>query len=292
MRWIISAIGLMVAACSPADSDEHSVMREHLSRASFTQEAMSAVKANEQVACVEPIDDGSFSFGADSEDCQTHTFFTDNMYEAYLADPLAKDAVIARLVSVSVASLTDQDKIGLMPDDFRERIVVLLRPAGYGESIPGVPAIPVVKKPFAGDMVVLLALDSPDSLAAVTKEMLGDIDTQESELYALAFENTRERVDELQIQTDKDIEFVSAVSGLATGHLSLPESCDADTAPYYAVVLDRDTYARTPASATKGVAALASYLVKARKQNAGFSQTLLSCDSGIWSAADVYALAQ
>jgi hypothetical protein len=141
-------------------------------------------------------------------------------------------------------------------------------------------------------MSIVLALDSADTLMPMTMPMLDQTELSEDDLFALAFVNTLRRMGPVQNERDGDLEYVYAPSGLATGKLALPSSCMADTQPYYALILDRDTYVSAPASAKTGVSVLAAYVLKLRGDTTSLSQSLMYCRDSKWIDADLKALVE
>jgi len=293
MRIFFNAFVFCLVACSLAESGLAEGGQTRLTQEQFTDEVIAALTAKDAVDCVRRTDEGSFTFGAGAEDCSERAMYTDNLYAAYLADADRKDELISRLVTVATNALEGGDQAADLPRDYHERLVVILRPSTYGTGIlNGTPPLKLVMRPFAGDMSTILALDSADTLMPMTKPMLDQAELSEDDLYALAFVNTSRRIGPIENERDGDLEYVYAPSGLATGVLALPSSCMADTQPYYALVLDRDTYVSAPASAETGVSTLAAHVLKLQSANTGFSQSLMYCRYGTWSDADVKALVE
>lgn len=291
MRLLFRMFLVFLTACAPGTSDKQVSAQGLLTLEQFTDEVIRELRATGEIECVNRIDGGGFHYGATSGDCETFTMFTDNTYNAYKAEPERKDALISRLVNVSVEALLSADGIGSLPDDYQDRLVVVLRPTDYGAPVPDSPPIGLVMRPIAGDMAAMLAVDSADSLMPLLPDMVEESGKPEDELFALAYENTRQRMGRVEREKDGDLEYVYAATGLATGILALPKSCTAKTKPYYAVVLDRDTFVRSSEVAKAGVGALARFVLDHRGQNTSFSETLMYCHNGEWSAADAAALA-
>ena len=291
MRLLFRILVLFIIACAPGISASRASAQELLTLEQFTDEVISVLKATGAVECVNRLDEGGFHYGTTPDDCENFAMFTDNIYNVYRAEPERKDDLISRLVNASVETLLSDDDFGRLPDDYQERLVVVLRPVDYGAPVLDSPPIELVMRPVAGDMAAMLAVDSADALMPLVPDMVEESDKPEDELYAMAYENTRQRMGRVEREKDGELEYVYAATGLATGILALPKSCTAKTKPYYAVVLDRDTFVRASGGARAGVGALARFVLDHRGQNTSFSETLMYCHNGEWSAADPAALA-
>ncbi|MCB9960629.1 MAG: hypothetical protein R3C00_03305 [Hyphomonas sp.] len=286
MRWIFVVLATFAVACSGANGAPQRNVFQPVSQSDFTDDVIVALQDGGDVGCVKRLDAGGIQFGPDEDDCEAYALYTDNTYAKYIQEPERKDELIARLAAAGRALVKQgEDAFGL-PDDYREALVVILRQKDYGTVETGGKAPLLVTRPFAGDLNMLLALDSATTLKPVTTELISASGLAVDELYDLAFANTRKRMGELEIAQDEGVEIVYAGTGLATGHLALPESCDMDTAPYYALVLDRDTYARAPDKPAGGARRLAEAARDIRATPNGFSSSLIHCSGGEWLAVD------
>jgi hypothetical protein len=150
-----------------------------------------------------------------------------NAYRQYLSDPSSLDQVIMRFVGVAVsATAAEAEDAPLAPADLR----LLIRPAGFLDEVgkmrarSGKPTLDTdlpVSRPLAGDLVVLLGLDHPQSYSypprATVEEALPSADA-----WTRALTNTGAAVGKIRTEALRDgVSMVTTESGLGPSLLLL-----------------------------------------------------------------------
>ncbi len=274
MKWILRIALALALGTAAAPSHAQDVVAP----AQFRDEVIDLLRSERADLCVRIADDWTVYFGPDAAACE-HVLATENMYREYARDPSRKADLQGRLARMGLAMMAGP------PDtsNFRNRLVVVLRPEGYASILENSTA---VHRPFAGDMIAVLMLDSPETLAAMGPEALSDHNLSEAEAFELAEANLKDRIGEVRTTTELGIEIVEAESGLATGLLWLPDSCRSESEGDQALVFDRNGYLRV---GTDDRAAIQSFRMVAEgsiADNATLSRSVIVCRAGSWVAAD------
>lgn len=115
-------------------------------------------------------------------------FFLDNAYSAYVADPESKGEIVERYI----ASLLDA---GEPPPAERSRVVPIVKDRGWlketvrATARVGGKGVEYVWEPLNDDLVIVYALDTPESVQYISPRMLEELELDRSQLRALAVEN-------------------------------------------------------------------------------------------------------
>jgi hypothetical protein len=229
MRAVITTLLFLV--CAAAAQAE-----ELMSPRAFRDVVIAQVRLMSPTSEIEILDEHSFSV----ED--GNTVFLNNAYSEYRASPERAHETIERYARLAVEDLE-------LPAD-RSRIVAVLRHREFVDSArqispaPDAKPIELVWRPFAGDLVVLLAFDSEETVAFATREKLDELGLTVDQAWNLAPANLPARMGDLVVdQVEKGLLVVSGGNGLAPSHLTEPGLCalpDADGRMF--LLLDRGSY--------------------------------------------------
>jgi hypothetical protein len=118
------------------------------------------------------------------------TAFIDNAYNFYLTAPDQLDDILRRYVSLVYESAQ-------LPKITADKLLVLVRPASYAEAqapmaaAPGSTYGPLLTRPLAGDLLAIVAVDTPSSYAFVPGSTLrGDLKMDDAAIWKAALANT------------------------------------------------------------------------------------------------------
>lgn len=273
MRWI-SAIVVAAAIGAAAPAHAQSIV----SAAEFRDEVIALLRAQRPDLCIRIQDEWTLHFGPDESTC-ANSLAIENMYREYLSAPSRKADFQARLARTGVAMLAGP------PDtsNLRSRVVVVLRPLEYANLFED---STVVHRPFAGDMIAVLMLDSPETLIAMSPEALSEHGLSEQVAFDLAATNLKDRMGDVQVATEMGIEIIEAETGLATGILWLPESCGPQSEGDQALIFDRNGYLRAAGADGDAVRNFRMVAEGMIADNASLSRSIITCRVGSWVAAD------
>lgn len=267
-----SAICLLAGQASAQSEDL-------LSPVEFRNAVIDAMQAESDTElCVARLSDDSFRAGLTQSSCDYFAYL-DNVYAQYAEDPSLGETLIAENASNYVRLIS----AGIDDSNFRDRLVVQLRPSNYVTTNARSTDGTLVARPFAGDMVAVLMLDSPETLAAVSKERLEANSVSEDEAYELAIKNTRDRMGEVYSEEYKKISFLTSSNGLISGQIWLPETCSADSTDAVYFVYDRNGLMSVNLSDPLGVSNLLAVANGLVIQGEAMTSSVVRCKSGQWT---------
>lgn len=250
-----------------------------LSPIEFRNAVIEAMQAeSETELCVARLSDDSFRAGLTQESCDYFAYL-DNLYDDYLADPTSGEDIISENASNYVRLIT----AGIDDENFAERLVVQLRPSNYVTTNARSTNGTLVARPFAGDMVAVLMLDSPETLAAVSEERLAANEVSVDEAYQLAIENTRARMGDVFTEEYKKINFLSSSNGLISGQLWLPETCSSESRDAAYMVYDRNGLMKVNLSDPLGLSNLLAVANGLVIQGEALTTSVVRCKNGEWT---------
>lgn len=222
-RWCIAMAGLLMMALSPAAMAADGV----ITRLQFRDLVVARLEAANPDFRVKVLSIDELEVtGVGEGEIQ---MYLGNAYRQYLSDPSALDEVIARFVGVAVSATAAQaEDAPLALADLR----LLIRPVGFLDEVrrmrarSGKPVLDTdlpVRRPLAGDLVVLLGLDHPQSYSypprATVEEALPSADA-----WTRALANTDAAVGEIRTEALRDgVAMVTTDSGLAPSLLLLDD---------------------------------------------------------------------
>jgi hypothetical protein len=230
------------------------------------------------------------SFDAKLPDGKAVRVNIDSAYNLYVADPANLDAIIARQLQV----LADSGNPGA---DMLDQLVVIIRPTDYltASVAPGADLSKFLPThPFAGDLSLFLAIDSPTAIRTASTD---DLDRWHIDL-AAAWErglaNIKPRVGTLQMIRMVDENGASGIggdSGLAPSVLATPGMCG-PAAPegnngQVVLVISRDAFLFGVPSDPDSMKRFWRDAKASIASDATLSRTPITCQKGAWVAAPV-----
>lgn len=201
-------------------------------------------------------------------------------YVEYLRAPEAQDLIAGALI----ATLREGDVVA-----DAERLVAILRPAGHDVEIGVTSRGELITRPFVGDLVQVLAIDSEESISYATVDVLQTLGLSEEQAWARARENLQERIGRLDVGPMEEAPGLIAVnseSGLAPSSLLLPSACAQGANLRPLLVLARHFFimpADTESQTTRAFWNLARYEATNPDR---FSGKVIACREGRWTVAE------
>lgn len=212
------------------------------------------------------------------EDVEPSRIFVNYGYSMYLQSPDTPLDFADKLLSTMLT--LDEDTY----EDFRERLIVQLRPEQYFQDAPeGMP--PIISRPFLADLRIVLMLDSPDKLQTMTVELLEEFEISEDDAFRLGVENLPNRMGELYVEAFEGVQMVNSSNGLATALPLYADACNAETKHWAFWISDRETLLQVPDVESDPEALFVLSLIQSDMlQNGfGFSDYIFTCFEGEWS---------
>lgn len=203
-------------------------------------------------------------------------------YEYYEKDPQRSD----ELMDILLASIREaREEIPAS----RDNLVIIIRPAGAKVELRG-DRVDVVSitKPFAGDLIQILAVDSETSIRYVSRDDLTKLKLSEAQAWRLGLSNLSVRMGELEARPMERVDGLLGVgseSGLGPSALLGPPPCGPGSdrpEGQLALVMARDFFA---VPANDQAASLAVFWAMARHEATSpeaFSRTAITCQGGRW----------
>lgn len=278
MKHLILTLALLViAAAAPVTDAPLSALQFRDRMASAWQDRFGT-----KVTPVSPM-----SFDAKLPDGTAVRVNTDNAYSRYLAQPAELDAIIA----VHLQGLVDSGNPGA---DTLDQLVVIIRPTNYltANVAPGAdPSKFPPTRPFAGDLSLFLAVDSPTAIRTASTDDLARWHIDLAAAWERGLANIKPRVGTLQIMRmidDNGASGITAESGLAPSVLALPQMCAAD-APranevQVVLIISRDAYLFGTPDDPDSMARFWRDAKVAIANKTAMSITPITCRNGAWVA--------
>ncbi|MAP96191.1 MAG: hypothetical protein CMK07_14690 [Ponticaulis sp.] len=228
--------------------------------------------------CVARLTDESFRVGPSMDDCEYHAF-VDGAYAEYTDEPERADEIIASLASNYVSVISE----GIDESNFEARLVVQLRAESYAHDVDASDDASLVARPFAGDLIAVLMLDSAQTLAAVSASQLADHGITEDQAFEMAKANTRSRMGDVLVDEYRKINFLSSSNGLISGQMWLPETCDGQSADAVYFLYDRNGVMKVGLDNPLGVSNLLSVANGLVIQGEAMTSSVVRCKNGQWT---------
>jgi hypothetical protein len=148
----------------------------------------------------------------------------DRAFAEYQANPEQIEVIVGRWVRVIV---------NVIEAPSAERIVSILRPAAIiaayeDEMRARGQDSPIARRPFLGDLIEVIAFDSPDSLMFATESAIADAGLSLAEAWALTDSNIAARLGSIgryPVEGAPRLTFLSGENGLTPSLLALPDVC-------------------------------------------------------------------
>ena len=252
-----------------------------MSQEEFTSAYMSEAAARYPSYSFNHTGPGEISFAPVADDEQVGTIFTDYAYQKYKEDPERLDEIIDHWIS----SIPIGQEINT--EDARNRLVVVLRPSNYLEGLPGEYREEIVHRPFVGDLIAMLMLDSPTALSSATRDLLEENDLSEDEAFIVAEPNTRRLIGDIYRDDLEGIELLESSNGLITALPWLPESCRLGQPSSAMMIVDREFVLRIDEDAGEEATDLfmniSADMISKRES---LATGVLMCTDGDWEFVD------
>lgn len=204
-------------------------------------------------------------------------------YIEYLRSPDDVEGVIGRVI----ATLSQDDS---ELDANVDRLVVILRPSrptvdhGYLDDVSD-----LISRPFAGDLVQILAIDSAASIRYANSQDLQKLRLNEEQAWARGLTNLKTRLGPLEAGPLEGIEGLIAVSGdsgLAPSVLLLPGACDHGKSGLPILVLARHFFVQPADGAAVTMGGFWRLAEFEDTSPEAFSRKVIACREGQWATIE------
>lgn len=291
MRNLSLAASLFIASCgapasppkpltaveTPSPSPPQSTTL--ISPSEFRDRVVAAIKKAHPDVPVETISDVELQLNKAGAQIQIDI---SSGYMEYRSAPDSLSSIVDKWVGLAGGMSAGPDTASM-----RETLVIVLRNKTYASiGAKNGQAALMITRPFGGDLVQTMMIDSPATLASATLEMLKAQGIAEAEAWTLAEANTKRRMGELNVgDLDRDGPFgVTAESGLATGALLTMCGGDNSRAEDGSVVLvvNRDLFIKTLPNDPLSAERFWAFAKPQLGQGTLMSDTPLTCKKGKW----------
>lgn len=278
MRGLILALALAVIAWQPASA------QQLLSPSDFRDAAIAMIRAAEPRAEVEVRDELGVNVRR-PYDTEMPEFFVnfDNAYREYQNNPDALAAILQRWARVATRPAEH--------NQMAERIVSVVRAralvdsanrvvAGAREGSDQAPS-PLIWRPFAGDLVEIIAFDGADTIQYATEEALAGIGVTPERAWEMAPGNLPARLGELEIggvEGGDRLAYVTGGNGLAPS--TLTNICVRSTTAMLFLLVDRNGYVVAERGDSVAMGQFRDLLDELRRSGDALSLTPLGCQQG------------
>lgn len=273
-RWgLVVILGASLLGCGPADA------QHEMSRAEFGR--LFIVQATRELpgATFQRLDDNTVEVRVPGRGVERLSLET--AYAEYLRDTTDADRIVGRLIA------TVADEEAALAADARN-LVIVVRPQRPQVEIGEVAeASQLLSRPLAGDLVQVLAFDSPASIRYANARDLAVLKLNEKDAWARAMANLPDRIGRLDVgpmEDAADLIAINSESGLAPSALLLEDACKPGQGGRPVLVLARHFFV-APADqpeAHRNFWRLAQFEATSPE---AFSRTPIVCADGKWAAA-------
>lgn len=265
--YFLQMAALLVLAATPPP----------LGIAAFQDRLADAVRAAVPTAKVDKLDQRTLRISGPAG--VSSTMAVENAYREYLTDPAKLEFVLAKW-----AHITADTGQKIVKAD-AARLVVVIRPKRV--QLQAGQSGAMITAPFAGDLLQVLALDSPESLRYVSVANLHDIGLTAGAAFARGRANIKARIGTINLGQVTGAEYgltgVGAASGLGTGMLVNDSFCGpTHLSGTQVLVVNRDAFAFGIEDDPLGMAAFRRFVAKTLASANAFSRTPLRCVEGHW----------
>lgn len=156
----------------------------------------------------------------------------DSGYREYLGNPDQLNDLLGRW---SRLVLTPSQERG------HDRIISVLRHRDMANVRLGEGQVSIVWRPFAGDLIEILAFDSAEQIRYAIPTDFEEIDLTAEAAWALTPQNVRTRMGPLERESlTPTMDLLSGANGITPSLLTVPDFCTAETAGKLYLVADRN----------------------------------------------------
>ena len=148
---------------------------------------------------------------------QSLSMFVGNAYQRYLNKPEQLETIVGQMAR---SALGNSDLAAITP----ESLVVLIRPVDYVTQ-PGVENFKLLKRPFAGDFIEIIAVDGEETFTMVPADKVIPLFPDEAAAWARAEANTRAKMGQMRIETlEPGVWTITNASSLALNFINQPDT--------------------------------------------------------------------
>ena len=278
MRGLFLALALAVIAWQPASA------QQLLSPSEFRDAAIAMIRAADARAEVEVRDELGVNVRRPYDTEMPELFVNlDNAYREYQNNPAALADILQRWARIATGP-PERNQMA-------ERIVSVVRAramvdsynrvaAGAREGSDQAPSR-LIWRPFAGDLVEIIAFDGADTIQYATEEALADIGVTPERAWEMAPGNLPARLGELEIggvEGGDRLAYVTGGNGLATS--TLTNICHGSTTAMLFLLVDRNGYVVAERADSVAMRQFRDLLDELRRSGDALSLTPLGCRQG------------
>ena len=223
----------------------------------------------------EPGDAGTLTFK--TPDGGEMKAFLDNGFRQYVENPGQLHEIVGRFVRIATGGSPDATA-PLTAD----RLVALLRPSTMTKDFP--PESPPVSRPFAGDLIEIIAIDGKETLRYANTNDLNALGLAADAAFSLAESNVLTRIGAIDEASDSGITITAADSGLATGLPVTPGYCAAGKPDRIYLLVDRQHFLSVLADDEAAARLLRQVRTAMVADQATMSSKLVKCSNGVWES--------
>jgi hypothetical protein len=196
----------------------------------------------------------------------------DSGYRDYTASPERLNDILGRWSRLILAPSQERGY---------ERIISVLRHRDMANVVLGGQQVSLVWRPFAGDLIELLAFDSAEQIHYATTEDLQQIEITADAAWALTPENVRTRMGPLVRESlSPSMDLLSGDNGITPSLLTVPDFCTPETAGKLYLVADRNLIVIGDARSEANRQEFAAFARAASLGGDSLSATPLECRDG------------
>lgn len=276
--WVIAVV-FALALWQPAHAQQLLTPRE------FGDATVAFLRNAAPDAALERRDTLSITVRRPNAEIPEFTLNLDNAYLEYQRNPDALTEVLDRFTRFAIEPRENAQ--------MRERIVIVLRSRAMIDQFAvqtaalgptDNPPSQLVWRPFAGDLVEILAFDGAETIQYAMDHMLAELGIAPEEAWAIAPGNLGTRLGQLEIGAVDGADrlaFVTSVNGLTPSMLTDPNFCAAPgLAAQVYMVVDRNGYIMAERSDPLGLRQLRSLHEQLNGSGDAMSAAPVACEGG------------
>lgn len=281
MRVWLTALFFALVLWQPAQAQQLLTPRE------FGDAAVATIQQVRPDATVERQDDlGLLVRAGAGENAVEHTMNFESAYREYQGNPAALTEILQRWARLATQP-PEHSQV-------RERIVSVLRPRAMIDQVQaqsaairqsnGYPPSELVWRPFAGDLVEVVAFDGAETIQYALVASLADIDVSPDVAWTIAPGNLPARLGELEIahvEGSEHLVYVTGGNGLAPSTLANRAFCSTEGGGSFVFLLvDRNGYLMADRSRPAALAEFRQLYQQIMRDGDAMSSTPLACQNG------------
>ncbi|MEZ6022285.1 MAG: hypothetical protein R3C16_02460 [Hyphomonadaceae bacterium] len=252
-----------------------------LSPAEFRDAGIAYLRAADAELEFELVDDLGVIIrnpSAEGDEMEEMRINFDRGYSDYLDAPETLEDILGRWVRLVTAPAREHG---------HDRLISVIRHRDMADVTYNGQAPSLVWRPFAGDLIELLAFDSAEQIEFATHDTLNEVGLTPEQAWTLTPENVRTRMGVLERETlTAGIDLLSGANGITPSLLSVPDFCAApETANRLYLVLDRNLIAIADGRRRADRAQFLAFASQVAAARESLSASPLECRDGRLQAA-------